>query len=71
MSDALEKSKEMTKRLHALIRMGRGDSTAADRIRDETDPLWYDLTDEEQEELRDFSEGLYEEHEKKLAGTKI
>jgi tetratricopeptide (TPR) repeat protein len=45
--------------LHRLIAEGQGDSADADRIRDDMEARWWQLSDEEQERLEGLSADLY------------
>ncbi|MFN0054450.1 MAG: hypothetical protein ACKV0T_19920 [Planctomycetales bacterium] len=49
----------MTRRLHALIAHGQGDSQEADALRDEMDGPWYRLSEAEQLRARGLSGDLY------------
>ena len=51
----LEKCKELLRSLIFLMDNERGDSDAADEIRDELDVYWKNLSTEEQLELRKLS----------------
>lgn len=42
----------MATKLIKLIEDGMSDSAEADRLRDEMDPLWYALSEEEKEEAK-------------------
>jgi hypothetical protein len=49
---ALDQYVLLTAKLCDLINKGMGDSDDADRLRDEMDPLWYALSEEEEAEAR-------------------
>lgn len=54
----LKKMVELTVSLHALIVCDMGESEEADNIRDQMDIYW-DLLEQDQEWLNDFSASLY------------
>jgi hypothetical protein len=50
---------QLLRQLHVEVREGREEGPDAERIRDEMDPLWYNLTKEEQQDLATLSDQLY------------
>lgn len=60
-SDNFIKYVSLLKCLHRLIREDKSDTQEADDLRDEMERPWYSLTKEEQAEVRELSEMMYED----------
>lgn len=56
--------KQFILKLHQLYLKGKNDTDEADEIRDEMEPHWYKLTEEEIKEADRYSADLYEEDDK-------
>lgn len=52
------KTYEGTLKLHRLDREGKLDSQEADDIRDDLDPHWYNMTEDQQDNIRNISERI-------------
>lgn len=59
MSAAFKPLCSQLRKLHALLREGKGESDEANSLRDQMDPHWNVCTKTEQEELRKLSSLLY------------
>jgi hypothetical protein len=55
-------------RLHELRTTGRDNCPEADALRDDMDPLWYAMTEEEQQRIRALSEDLAALAEREVQG---
>lgn len=53
----LDQYRELCKRLHVLIEQGRDETEEGDTLRDEMDPMWYGMSEEERELIRNESRG--------------
>lgn len=59
-SKAHLKYEELLYELHLLDKHGLGDSVEADKVRDQMDAPWYEMTDEEQAEVEKLAKKLFE-----------
>ena len=59
MSQPLATYRRYLEQLHAMIREGKGDSDEADLLREEMEEPWYLLSEEEKQEMAQYSEDLY------------